>query len=89
MLSLYLLLPQAAVLFFCLLSPNQEVAFVVAAAYTAISSLGAGLYVTEPNMWQPIRWIEWFSMLKYPYQGRPIESYRQTVREKGGSLTIC
>ena len=55
-------------LFASLASPNQEVAFVVAAAYQAISVLTSGVVVQIPSMSYPVSSLHYISMLKYSCQ---------------------
>lgn len=61
---------QAEVICLSLLSPNQEVAFVLAAGYNAVSVISAGVFVSLPRIWKPVKWLQYISILKYPYQGR-------------------
>ena len=57
-------LPQAQVLCMSLAAPNQEVAFVLAAGYTAISALTAGMVVSIPNMNPAGSFLNYISMMK-------------------------
>lgn len=52
-------------MFLTLASPNQEVAFIVNAAYTTICALTAGIYVSLPDVFPPVRFIATLSMLRY------------------------
>lgn len=64
--------PQAQVVAVSFMSPNQEVAFVLAAGYSAVAIITAGVFVTIPQMWAPVSWLQYISILKYPYQGRVV-----------------
>ena len=59
---------QAQVLCMSLMSPNQEVAVVVAAAYTCISCIAAGYAVPFPLISKAFAWIQYTSHMKYPFQ---------------------
>ena len=51
-----------------LMSPNHDIAFLVASGYTSVSALAGGMVVTFSNMWEPMQPLQYISMLKYPYQ---------------------
>lgn len=51
-----------------LLSPNQEVAFVVGAAYQSVAVLTNGVVVQIPSMSYPASYLHYISMLKYSCQ---------------------
>jgi len=74
---------QAQVLAVAVGSPNQEIAFVMASGYTAISCLAAGMIVTIPNIAPHMKWLNFLSMIKYPYQAMLMLFFRGNEKPKG------
>lgn len=66
-----------------LASPNQEIAFVFAAGYTAISVLTCGLIVAYPNISDTMAWLQYISMMKYPYQAILLQFFNNNANAIG------
>jgi len=83
--------PQAAILLAALVSPNQEVAFVIAAGYASISIFSAGVFVSIPTMTEssPLYFLHYASSLKYLYQAAILLFFKgnpMTTTPLGGSV---
>jgi len=70
----------AEVLCFTMASPNHEVAFVLTAGYTAISTLTAGMVVPRPSMSLGGKVLNYLSLLKWPYQAMLLLFFSQNPR---------
>lgn len=65
-----------------LLAPNQDLAFLFGAAYTATCLLCSGFLISFPALSPMMSWFEWLSVQKYAFQAYCINEFRDTDVEK-------
>lgn len=66
----------ALVLFFCILLPSQDLAFLVGACFTTLSLGISGGFVPFPQIESFISWLQWLSPCKYSLQALAIAYFK-------------
>lgn len=69
------------ILFFCILVPSQDLAFILGSGFVTVCLGMSGGFVPFTEIKGFVRWLEWISPCKYSLQGLALAMYKGTDNE--------